>query len=436
MDRISTAASHTRILNAVFAQQARVNDAQWQVSTGLRCQTYQELRLDAGRLLNLDTARIGFDRLAMTNEAMLRRLDISETALGAIDGAMRDFREVLMTTGGDPLEPEDAKELQDAAFRALSNLEAFLNTQADGRFLYSGSRVTTKPVDLGLSDLAAFQTRYDGLRTHYPPTREANLSANLTLTTAQTGGLIVSGTNTISAADTAIVPAPFSQIDVGATISLDGSGLGNGGSYTVVSNDGYNLVVSGPLAFSPAVALDVQATLVDGNEAAGATLTLSRWYAGDEQATTQRIDEQRDETFDLNAIDPAFEKAIRAFGLIAEGAAGTDGGLANHPERIDWAIDLMNSALERAPSIAPPFGPEQLGNIDDVRRELGFQQSLLHDTAARQNEFVATLAGRIATLRDADVNEASANLLDASNALEAAYAAIAEVRDLSLVNFL
>jgi flagellin-like hook-associated protein FlgL len=444
MDRLSTLAAHQRSLNTLFALQKRASDAEWQMASGKRSQTYQGLGRDAAPLLDLKNARIAFDRLAKTNEAVLSRMKVSEVTLNSIDKTMRDVREVLMTTGGhSPLEAADVKELQEAAFRALSDLEAFLNTQVDGRYLFSGSRVVTKPVDLGLSDLSAFQARYDGLKTHYPPTREAHLSAALQLTTAETGGLrvdtqVVGDTtiSTISALDTLKVPSPFEQIAIGATVTLAGSSLGNDGSYTVVAKPSpYELVVSGPLTLGSAT-LDVQAVLNPGDEDAAATLSLSRWYQGDERTTTHRVDEQRYETFDLTAIDPAFEKAIRAFALIAQGAPDTDGGLANHPERIAFAIDLLNHALERAPGMPPPFGDEQPSNLDEVRRTLGYQEALLNDTAVRQNEFVATLEMRISALEDIDPNVAAANLLDASAALEAAYTAIAEVRRLSLVDFL
>ncbi len=438
MDRISTYASHSRMLSAVFAQQSRLDEANWQVASGKRAPTYQGLAEDSSRLLRLETSRIAFERLARNNEANLRRLDIGEAALTAIDGAMRGFREVLTTMGGTrPLKAEHVQEMQSAAFRAMSDLQAFLNTQADGRFLFSGSRAVTRPVDLGLSDLAAFQSRYDGSQTLYPPTRDGHLGADLTLTSADTGGLLISGTNTIAAVNTAAVPSPFAQIAIGATITLEGSGLGNGGSYTVVAKPSpHELVVSGTLTFSAEVSLDVQATLADGLEAPTATLSMSRWYKGDERAQQHRIDEQRVETFDLNAIDPAFEKALRAFGLIAQGIPGSQGDLALHPERIGWAIDLLNNALERAPSLPPPFGSERLGNLDDVRRELGFQQSILHETRSRQEEFVTMLEIRIAETENADPNEASARLLAAHAALEAAYKAISLVRQLSLVKFL
>jgi flagellin-like hook-associated protein FlgL len=426
------------MLSAVFAQQAKLDEANWQVASGKRAPTYQGLAADSGRLLRLETSRITFDRLARSNEANLRRLDIGEKALTAIDGSMRGFREVLMTVGGSsPLKAEQAQEIQLAAFRAMTDVQAFLNTQADGRFLFSGSRAVTRPVDLGLSDLAAFQNRYDGIQTLYPPTRDSHLGADLTLTSADTGGLIISGGNTIAAANTAAVPSPFAQIAVGATITLAGSSLGNSGSYTVVAKPSpHELVVSGTLSFSAEVSLDVQATLADGPESAAATLSMSRWYKGDEQAHQHRVDDQRLETFDLNAVDPAFEKALRAFGLIAQGVPGSQGDLAHHPERIGWAIDLINQALERAPSLPAPFGSERLGNLDDVRRELGFQQSLLHETRSRQDEFVATLEIKIAETENADPNEASARLLSANAALEAAYKAISLVRQLSLVKFL
>lgn len=437
MDRISSYASHQRMLSTVFAQQARRDDAQWQVGSGKRYQSYQGFGIDSGRLLSLEATRIRLDRFAQLNDAVRQRLDIAEPALRGIDATLRGFREALMTTGGnDPLDPEHVKDLQQAAFRAMQEMEALLNTPADGRFLFAGSRVKTKPVDLGLSTLEAFQARYDGLKTLYPPTREAHLGASLKVTTAESGGLVVSGGNTIATVDQSRVPSPFAQIAIGATITLEGSGLGNTGTFTVVAKPSpYELVVSGTLALGDA-ALTVDATLTDGAEAPGAILSLGRWYQGDEVTATHRVEDQRQLTFDLTAVDPAFEKALRAMGMIAQGAPGSEGGLAARSERIAWAIDLLNHAIERAPAQPPPFGPEAAGSIADVRHKLGFHQALLHETAKAQGEFLAKLEIEIAKSEDIDVNEASARLLEANAALEAAYAAIALVRQLSLVKFL
>ena len=44
----------------------------------------------------------------------------------------------------------------------MKNMQDYLNTDFDGRYLFSGSRVRTQPVQIGASSLAAFQAIYDG----------------------------------------------------------------------------------------------------------------------------------------------------------------------------------------------------------------------------------------------------------------------------------
>ncbi len=419
MDRISTSASHTAVMATVLMQQSRIQGAEAQVASGKRSPDYTGLGQDTGRLLGLETTRTRLQGMARDNDTVQRRLDLTDTSLTSIDKSLRDFRASLLTTGGNqPLDKEHVADMQAAAFRALQDLQAALNTEADGRYLFSGSRVTNQPVDLGLTTLAAFQARFDGDQVLYPTTRAAHLTDGGTLGHADTGDLTVVGDTVTAATATA-----FANVEVGATITIAGSTNGNDGAYTVIGKPADNQIV-------------LSKALTDGTEAA-ATMTLpATWYHGDAIAATHRVDDQRDVSLDLTAINPAFEKAIRAAGIIAQGVFGAAGGLDGHPERVDDALYLLNSAVDQTVAGTPPYGAEETSNIDDVRRQVGYQQVLLEETRTRQEEFAANLDIRASKIEDADINEAVARLLEELQSLEAAYKAVARIRQLSLVDML
>ena len=50
----------------------------------------------------------------------------------------------------------------------MKSIEDFLNTEINGRFLFSGARVDTQPVSFGLSTVANFQSTFDGARVTIP----------------------------------------------------------------------------------------------------------------------------------------------------------------------------------------------------------------------------------------------------------------------------
>ncbi len=118
-------------------------------------------------------------------------------------------------------------------------------------------------------------------------------------------------------------------------------------------------------------------------------------------------------------------------GLIAQGTFGAEGGLDQNSQRIDEAMYLLNSALNRVVAGTPPFGPEASGNIEDVQRELGFNRDLIEESNLRHKDFMATLEARIADIENVDINRAVTELLDQTQALEASFKTIATLRGLS-----
>ncbi len=521
MTQISTLASSTRMLGFLNAGQEKLKVLQTSVSTGMVSQTYAGLGGDTSRLLSLETTKSITVRFSENNALMQGRLKMVDTAVSSVDKAMRDFREVLVSEGGaDPLDETNVARMQEAAFRALENMEMFLNTEVDGRYLFSGSQVTTEPVDFGLTTLEDFQARYDGARVSYPTTREAhlerfsiaddgagnaawltferdstgtggpgringagaqfaNIAPGTTITLSGTPGGNNDGTFTVAAVDpggayidvvseyfvnevtnaatitdadgtlldnaalgdltfatgpfqsdpdtvSATTAGSLASLTPGSTFTVSGS-TSNDGTYTVLANDGTTMTIESKKL--------VGQGLPGFSEVAG-TVSASSYYAGDTVAHRHAVNDQRGLSQDLTAIDPAFEKAIRAMGLIAQGTFGSEGGLDANPRRVQDALYLMNSAIEKVVNGPPPFGAEKAGNIDDVRIEIGFQQVVLQDALDLQKELIGRYEMQTVDLEQVDTMEAVTKLLDQSTALEASMQALSRVRQLNLVNFL
>ena len=432
MSRVATFAASNRLLDLMSKVQERLNNQQIQVTTEKVSQDYAGLAVNAGRLVSLETTRAGVARGIDNNEMLQTRLQATDTTVEAIGKTVHDFRAVLLDLGvNQPLDEAHVTEVQNWAFRALKDVESYLNTDVDGRFLFAGSRATTRPVDMGLTTFADFQARYDGESVVYPPSAAAHVGASGSLTPAATGGLTITGGDTI----TATTPGAFANLAVGATITLSNSAVGNDGDYTVVSTNGSDqITISGAMSVGPAT-INVVNAINNGAEA-GATITLGNWYAGDSIAQTHRADDERRFSLSLNAIDPAFEKAIRAIGMIAQGAYGTAGGLDQNMGRVDQSLSLLSSALERASGAGEPFGPEAEGSIESARMDLGFNQVVLNETIERHRSLMVSLEDRVAEIENVDQLEALTRLLDDGRALEASYQVVSRIRQFSLMNYL
>ena len=436
MTRIANLSASEHLVGMLARTRSQVQDLQTQVTTGKRSQTYAGIAGDARELLGLEKSRQMLDRFDRNNDLMKTRLDATTTAVDGIGETLRKFRQTLLSaSSGKPLDAQQTSDLQQAAFRAMQDMQDILNTDVDGRHLFAGSRARTQPVSLPASSLAQFQTIYDGDKVVYPPTADAQVGSRGTLTQATTGPLTMTGGNTITATN----PGAFAGLKPGATITISGSSSGNDGTYTVVSTDGdRQITISGALT-AGATAIAVNNTVVDtpaGVPDAGASIAIGNWYQGDDVAQTHRLDEDREFTLSLDAIDPGFEKAMRALGLLCQGIAGTPGGLDQHLERLDQAMFLLNAALDRTADGPPPFGVESSGSLEDIGIDLGFQQVMLSESRDLHKQMTDLFEQRIGKLENADKTEAITLLLDGTQALEASYQTLARVRQLSLTNFL
>lgn len=431
MQRVTTLSSSNLTLSYVFDTSRSIRDLEVKIASGKASQTYSGIEeSQARRLLDLETTRSLLDRYAINNDAVASRLEATETAMNGITRVVSDFRNLLLDVGSNkPLDSITAENLQDAAFRSLRALESFFNTDYDGQFLFAGNRKTTEPVDFGFDSLSAFQSTYDGNEVVYPQTRAAHVETSASLGNADHGGLTFIGPDTIQAT----TAGSLAGLTVGATITIGGT-AGNNKTFTIVDNDTTSIKIAGTLPALP-TATAVNGT-VAAEVAANATITTQHWYAGDNSAQTHRVSANRTIQDGLTAIDPAFEKAIRAMGLIAQGEIGTVGEFVRHPERVDQALKLLSSALDRAAETPQPFGTEADSNIEIIQQTLGFEMMVMQETTARQRELIGYLEADIAEIENADITEAITLMTNQTLVLEASYQTISRVRQLNLTNFL
>ncbi len=200
-ERIGSFASNNELVTIILETQRRLQRSEVEVASQKKAQVYSGIADQSERLVNLENKRDSLDRFVTENELVDLRLNILNINVEGIEDSIEDFRQALLNFDGGGIDVETrVKDVQDAAFRTLKDLEIFLNSDVDGRFLFAGSRVTSKPADLNLTTLANFQTTFDGDAVVYPITRTAALS-DFTTTVAATGNITFDATaETITAA--------------------------------------------------------------------------------------------------------------------------------------------------------------------------------------------------------------------------------------------
>lgn len=249
MSRISSYSANTTLINQMLRTQQRLFDLETQVTSEKKSQDYLGIAVNAQRLVNLENTKSQLDRFINNNTQAEVRLSIEATVVDGIQETVKEFKSALQefeTSNGS--NEERVEEVQAAAFRALRSIQTLLNTDVAGRFIFSGSRVTNEPVELGISSITAFQELFNGDTVKVPTTRDGTLEQfsfsedenNLTtqyvnpsnfLVFAQDadGNTATSGNSSISATS-----ALFSNVAVGSTIKITDT-ASNNGTYTVAS---------------------------------------------------------------------------------------------------------------------------------------------------------------------------------------------------------
>ena len=248
MSRISTLAANTLLLNQTLRTQQSLFERQLAVSSEKKSQDYKGIHDDSRRLVNVENQRDLLQRYISNNEQMDIRLQLTTTALSGIEDGFQGFRNLLLDyTAANPKDPNVVADLQQQAFTALKNIQDLLNTEVDGKFLFAGSRATTKPVDLELTTLAAFQAKYDGSTVTYPTTRDAHLdslSVSQNNTSEKNNWLQFEELNATSGLSRITsTSGEFANLAAGSTIVISGTGGVNDGTYSIsaVGNSGTTL---------------------------------------------------------------------------------------------------------------------------------------------------------------------------------------------------
>ncbi len=526
--RVATSMSREILTARMTELQARLQETGMQVFSEKKSQTYSGIASDSFRLISFENQRDRIQRYKSANSVAEVRLESMNTAVTSVRDTVLELRRKVLElsqqgiSGNDEDSVKALEEMQKRAFSTMQDIQYYLNTNADSRYVFSGGKTDTPPVALPYGSLTAFQAAYDGNDVTFPTTQAANLfdvtfagmditAANVDVEPVDTvddhGQLTATGTNdfvtrtlsnaemgslTLNSAGTlrSVNEGVFSTLTRGATLLLDDgtAAAGNQQAYTVtdITADGRQITVTPPPASTETLAnAKLHLTVPDGTKitiqgtsgingeytvdyptpwpgaatdgtvlyvkpqlpatgalpAGSVSVKAQSYYQGDDLQSSHRVDDHRAIDFGINAKDPAFEKAFRALGILAQGAPTTDGAplqssganfdSAAMEARITEALTLLNDSLEHRPTTA-----EDASDLDSLARQIASNHNLLSAVNTQHTESIAYLEIRMSDMENVNMTEAVTRLQDDSRALEISYATMSRVMSLSLHNYI
>ena len=131
---------------------SQLQQANQEVSTGLRANVYADLGQTASITLELRSQMDQADALSTSNTLLGNKMDVMSTALGSIETTAQNVLSAAVSNVNSPT--PTAATLQQTAKAALATLTQALNTSYAGSYLFSGT-ATDKPAVQGYSQVSA-----------------------------------------------------------------------------------------------------------------------------------------------------------------------------------------------------------------------------------------------------------------------------------------
>lgn len=141
---ISTSRSH--IYQSITTSRAQSDDLQRQLATGLKAETYGDLGLERRRVIEFNGDISQLQGYVRSIEQATVRVDILDETLTQIWNSVTTTRTDSLSTNFD-LNSDGQTLFQSEALARFQDVASILNTEAGGRYIYSGAEVTTKPVE-------------------------------------------------------------------------------------------------------------------------------------------------------------------------------------------------------------------------------------------------------------------------------------------------
>lgn len=146
MTRVASLAQFDRTQGLIQDTQQLWNKLQLQIASGQKSQDYAGLGTDAERLVSLQSSQTRVQQYTDNNKLVDTRLQTMENSVGQVYDILGQYKTLLVNA----LNGDNASSLAvtTQAQQMLDQVSSLLNVKDGNRYLFSGSKTDTAPVDL------------------------------------------------------------------------------------------------------------------------------------------------------------------------------------------------------------------------------------------------------------------------------------------------
>jgi flagellar hook-associated protein 3 FlgL len=145
------------------------------------------------------------------------------------------------------------------------------------------------------------------------------------------------------------------------------------------------------------------------------TVPNTDYYQGNQTLASAQVSAEQSVNYGVAASDAGFEKAFRAFSIIADANGVFD------IDTVDASLELIMQAIDRTAGI---------------QGTLALNASALERAVRREEDFQEMFLSNISGIRDVDVTQVAVRLTAYEVQLQASFATMAKVNNLSLLDYL
>lgn len=396
--RVTNDTLRQAFLTALQNTQQQLKDTQNQLATGRRVLRPSDDPLAAARIQELESSVATLGQYQRNAGLLANRLGLEEGVLASAGNLLQRVRELAVqgnnATQSDETRASIAIELREI----LGNFIDLANSKdAAGRYLFGGFRQDTQPFAL-----SGNQVTYQGDQGQ----RQLQLGASRFIADVESGleifGLIKNGNGTFA-------------------LSADPANTGGGilGAGTVVDQAAF-VTDTYSINF-------ITATNYEVRDSGGGLVSAGAYAPGDVIAFTgvQIELEGAPDAGDSFSVNPSVNQDV--FATIQNLITALETGAQSPPQRAQLNTAVGQSLVDL---------DQALGNILDIRADVGARLRGIDEQVAANDGFELQLSQTLSDIRDLDYAEAISRLTQQSFGLEVAQQTFIRIQGLSLFRFL
>lgn len=147
--RVTNKMLSTNFLRDMSNNLANLRELQQQMTSGKEIRRPSDNPFKVARAMQLHSS-INANRQYNENISdTINWLDTTDTALGQAGDVLQRVRELLISAGNASYSQNERRAIKDEINEKVGEIAQILNTNFDGKYIFGGTRGTTKPVDAG-----------------------------------------------------------------------------------------------------------------------------------------------------------------------------------------------------------------------------------------------------------------------------------------------